>query len=421
MKFSEYYILTEQKSMLKEMPHLGSPDGDFDVGLELLKGDKSALTDKLIRIFSGEPVKSAHNEMVLQLDTPEEQEEFKKELFNSIVFIPYIKKYFNMSEDELIDIIDNAMHGMAMAEEDLNELKAKNIPKYLFNKDFRDKHKDATVVPDETDAYRSQMLGLAHKHQDVGQRIRDTGEIPLDDYYTSKEYREKMRTILADVLGNENLYNKVMADPDKRSKLSKIYKHFKKGIQGGLSGVLNAIGIKQPAWLQTESALVEDNKIFGITPESIEEKIKEVIKTLAEEAIDRKEETLPHKYPEEAEKQSERLLKNGDIVGWLVHKSAERMLLFDYKSIEEGIKRASVYLARMVESLLEQNVNIKQIIDYMSALSKDHVLDFIEKSYDKKEPEWVVFYMAVLQQMEETEKVAPSAHTFPSEEEEEII
>jgi hypothetical protein len=66
---------------------------------------------------------------------------------------------------------------------------------------------------------------------------------------------------------------------------------------------------------------------------------------------------------------------------------------------------------------LEQHADIKQIIDYMSSLSKEHIFNLIEKAYDSGEIEWVVFYMAVLQQMDEVEKVAPAAHSFSAEEE----
>lgn len=451
MKFKKFF----------EAPWVDTPDhGTFDLGLELLGGDKNKLIDKVRNIFLGNKETGAHGSTI-QLTSREEKENFKQELLDDVIFLSYCRKMFRIPEQKIINIIDTAIEqseavtveettrdnthdrngllkkmdqhylkpkqdipainrmarpfGKNLAawediksfqeDEQLDEIKAKNIWKYMTSPKFRRKHRDATVNPSERNDIDDQIRNLAHKHQPVSSDIDD---IPHDEYYFSPEYKEKMRSVLRDVLGDEHKFRDVMSNPEKKKNFSKIYTTFKKNVKGGLSGVLKALGLGNPSFLQTEGVLIEDTKLFGISFESIEEKVKEFLKGISEKVLDRKYETIAHKYPEEAEEASNRSIGERDLIGALVHKGSERALDFDL-SIEEGIRKAIVAVANRIDSLMYQT-DIDELITYITEADFETVDKFIDESFKEKQLEWVVLFRSIKELMEETSKVTPGAY-----------
>lgn len=91
---------------ITEMPHVEAPNknGMFDLGLEEVPKTPEALFDYMSRIFSGEEIASRYNkdkEITIKLDTDEKKKRFWEDLTNDMVFPLYIKRYFNVTIDEL--------------------------------------------------------------------------------------------------------------------------------------------------------------------------------------------------------------------------------------------------------------------------------------------------------------------------------
>lgn len=90
---------------LFEIPHVETPDGDLDMGLEFLDTPQD-FVEYISRIFAGERVRSAHEDDFIQLRTPEDKLKFKKELWDHPFFLMMIQKQFNVTPEDLESIID---------------------------------------------------------------------------------------------------------------------------------------------------------------------------------------------------------------------------------------------------------------------------------------------------------------------------
>jgi hypothetical protein len=409
MKFRKFF----------EAPWVDTPDhATYDLGLEFLGGDVDNLRTMLNDIFSGKRVNGPHDSFV-ELRGMDDKQKFKQELIEDPIFLSYCRKVFNISSGDIIDIIDDAIkeselvtvEGVDSGDKKITELGINGIGKYLTNPKFRVKHRDATLSPSDQGEYHDQMSKLAHKHQNSEEKSKDIGELAIDGYHLSDEYRSKMRSVLSDIFSSKSKFDKVMKSPESKKKFSKIYNSLKKSVGGSLSDILKALNIPQPGFLQLgeqlEEEIVEGVKLFGLTPESIEEEIGEMIKTISDEVFDRRYEVQGYKYSEEAEEGFRRCMRNHDLIGALVNKGAEKSIDFEV-SLEDGIKRAILMITRQIDIILTEK-DIDQILQFMSGMNIKSAINFINTSYDKGELEWVIFFEAVKKIMKETGRITPGA------------
>lgn len=94
----------EGSETLTEMPHMGTPGGDLDVGIELM--DKTEFIQFIEDLFSGRPVRSAHEERTVKLDTYEDKLEMRQQIEGDFIFLPMVKKKYGIEPDDIMQMID---------------------------------------------------------------------------------------------------------------------------------------------------------------------------------------------------------------------------------------------------------------------------------------------------------------------------
>jgi hypothetical protein len=93
----------EDVETLTEMPHMDTPGGDLDVGIELM--DKMEFIKFLEDFFSGRPVRSAHEERTVQLDTYEDKVEMYERIKEDFIFLPMAHKKYGIEPNEILGMI----------------------------------------------------------------------------------------------------------------------------------------------------------------------------------------------------------------------------------------------------------------------------------------------------------------------------
>jgi hypothetical protein len=101
-KFQRLY-----ESLIFEMPYvsfeLQGKRFDFDLELEKHQKDWFGLVRLIHNILGSKSVKDKYDN-VLRLQTREEKESFLEELRNNTMFNSFLKRFYNKSFDELIDV-----------------------------------------------------------------------------------------------------------------------------------------------------------------------------------------------------------------------------------------------------------------------------------------------------------------------------